>query len=424
MTSNVSNERVGFAVNFYCGIVFNPRIGSWWDWKMFLYIAGAVMLQTMLLAAVVTQYAVYGVVGSSLAVYCALFTAFVVDYMYHEHVHLYTYDLFAERVGFKLTWGCLCFYPFFYSLGVWSHVGAIELATDSWLECYAFDLAGALFFVLGWALSRGANMQKYHFKLDPKAHFLGIAPVTMLGLVGPLAPRQLPRRDTHGGRHRALWQHAFGTLRGALISIEHALMGTHSMMHAFGRFDAYAAQEVAAMDVSGVLRGAAAASRDRGQQVVRAQVRPHRMAHVCTTRSVSYHTVHLLEPRVCSSRVFSIVLALSLARSVSDVAIARGVSHQATRERTLEWRLYETIESVVLPLLLEVLEVLVVLVAGAARAVGTGARLRRGPLSIFSSGPRYGSCCSTLTRRLCSLDFSCSCRCSAEIKYRLRCRGR
>jgi len=178
MTSNVSNERVGFAVNFYCGIVFNPRIGSWWDWKMFLYIAGAVMLQTMLLAAVVTQYAVYGVVGSSLVVYCALFTAFVVDYMYHEHVHLYTYDLFAERVGFKLTWGCLCFYPFFYSLGVWSHVGAIELATDSWLECYAFDLAGALFFVLGWALSRGANMQKYHFKLDPKAHFLGIAPVT------------------------------------------------------------------------------------------------------------------------------------------------------------------------------------------------------------------------------------------------------
>ena len=84
------------------------------------------------------------------------------------------------------------------------------------------------------------------------------------------------------------------------------------MMHAFGRYDAYAAQEVAAMDVSGVLRGAAAASRDRGQQVVRAQVRPHRMAHVCTTCSVSYHTVHLLEPRVCSSRVFSIVLARSL----------------------------------------------------------------------------------------------------------------
>ena len=44
---------------------------------------------------------------------------FVVEYLYHEHVHLYTYDLFAEKLGFKLIWGCLCFYPFFYPIGVW-----------------------------------------------------------------------------------------------------------------------------------------------------------------------------------------------------------------------------------------------------------------------------------------------------------------
>ncbi len=32
---------------------------------------------------------------------------FCVEYLMHEHVHLFTYDLFAERTGFKLTWGCL-----------------------------------------------------------------------------------------------------------------------------------------------------------------------------------------------------------------------------------------------------------------------------------------------------------------------------
>ena len=34
-------------------------------------------------------------------------------------VHLYTYDLFAERTGFKLFWGCTVFYPFFYCIGMW-----------------------------------------------------------------------------------------------------------------------------------------------------------------------------------------------------------------------------------------------------------------------------------------------------------------
>ena len=33
--------------------------------------------------------------------YTALMTWFVVDYLYNEHVHLYTFDFFAERVRSK-----------------------------------------------------------------------------------------------------------------------------------------------------------------------------------------------------------------------------------------------------------------------------------------------------------------------------------
>jgi hypothetical protein len=47
-----------------------------------------------------------------------LSASFVVEYLFCEDVHTFTYDLFAEKMGFKLAWGCLCFYPFFYPVGV------------------------------------------------------------------------------------------------------------------------------------------------------------------------------------------------------------------------------------------------------------------------------------------------------------------
>ena len=54
-------------------------------------------------------------------------------------VHLYTYDLFRERVGGKLTWGCLCFYPWFYPIGVWPLAGLTSGPGESGttLMCYA-----------------------------------------------------------------------------------------------------------------------------------------------------------------------------------------------------------------------------------------------------------------------------------------------
>jgi hypothetical protein len=158
---------------------------------MFLYIAGAVMLQCTIVSAAAAQLEQHQSLSVGMAVYLALFSLFIVDYLYHEHVHLYTYDLFAERVGFKLTWGCLCFYPFFYSIGVWDLVASTASRNASTLHLYqAIDtVSNALavaFFVLGWALSRGANMQKYYFKLDRSATFLGIAPVTADGSNGVL----------------------------------------------------------------------------------------------------------------------------------------------------------------------------------------------------------------------------------------------
>jgi len=95
-----------------------------------------------------------------------------------QHVHLYTYDLFAERVGFKLIWGCLCFYPFFYAIGVWP---ILERGPSDDISLAHAALA-VLCFATGWVLSRGANNQKYYFKISPGKPFLGlIAPRTVPG---------------------------------------------------------------------------------------------------------------------------------------------------------------------------------------------------------------------------------------------------
>jgi steroid 5-alpha reductase family enzyme len=95
-------------------------------------------------------------------------------------VHLYTYDFFAERVGFKLGWGCLVFYPFFYCIGLWATAARPNPHTPRPL----LALAVALFFG-GWMLSRGANLQKYLFKTAPQRRLFGIlAPVAVVGSDG------------------------------------------------------------------------------------------------------------------------------------------------------------------------------------------------------------------------------------------------
>ena len=96
-------------------------------------------------------------------------------------MHLYTYDILAERVGFKLGWGCLVFYPFFYAVGLWALADRPDPHTPApLLVCYA------LLFFAGWGLARGANLQKFQFKRDPTAKAFGL-----------LAPRAISGNGKH-----------------------------------------------------------------------------------------------------------------------------------------------------------------------------------------------------------------------------------
>ena len=161
--------------DIFLGRLENPQFKNGRiDAKMWLYLIGAVMLELNILSFLAHHYAEFGTISPGLLLCASMLTYFIVDYLSFEKVHLYTYDFFAERVGFKLGWGCLAFYPYFYLIAIWATVNLPDPNTTVWLlMCYA------LLFLLGWTLARGANMQKYYFKTDPQKSFLGIKPETV-----------------------------------------------------------------------------------------------------------------------------------------------------------------------------------------------------------------------------------------------------
>lgn len=167
----------GLAADLYLGRLENPQwLGGRLDAKMWLYLVGATMLGLNLCSFAMHQRLAFPEDPSpSVVLYVALFSFFLCEYLFFERVHLYTYDFFAERVGFKLGWGCLLFYPYFYGVGLWN---VADLPSPH--APLALHVAAVICFAGGWSLARGANMQKFAFKRDPKAKFLGVlAPETV-----------------------------------------------------------------------------------------------------------------------------------------------------------------------------------------------------------------------------------------------------
>jgi delta14-sterol reductase len=165
-----------FWSDFYLGRVENLQLLSGRiDVKMWLYLAGATLLELNIVSFAIHHWILYGV-NASPGIYLTtiLITYFLIDYLTFEEVHLYTYDLFAEKVGFKLAWGCLVFYPYFYAVSLWSTVDLPNPHTPTWL----FGIYALIFF-FGWSLSRGANLQKYFFKKNSGKPFLCIVPKTI-----------------------------------------------------------------------------------------------------------------------------------------------------------------------------------------------------------------------------------------------------
>jgi delta14-sterol reductase len=141
------------------------------DAKVWFYLVGAVMLQLNVLSFAAFHIMNVGSINPGFLLGCAMLTWFCFDYLIFERVHLWTYDFIAERVGFKLGFGCLAFYPYFYCVALWFAADLPDPGHPAWLTI----LFGVIF-LCGWVLTRGANLQKYYFKTAPGRNFLWIKP--------------------------------------------------------------------------------------------------------------------------------------------------------------------------------------------------------------------------------------------------------
>ena len=164
-----------FLADFWFGRKKDMQVGDGFiDAKMWFYLIGAVMLQLNVLSFGAYHIINVRQINPGFILGCAMSTWFCFDYLTFEKIHLWTYDFIAERVGFKLGFGCLAFYPYFYAVSLWFTAHLPNPLHPTWLTI----MFGALF-LIGWTFTRGANMQKYYFKISPERSFLWMKPETL-----------------------------------------------------------------------------------------------------------------------------------------------------------------------------------------------------------------------------------------------------
>ena len=144
------------------------------DVKMYFYVVGGTMLSLNALSGAAYHYDRFGDdANPGVFLYAGFFTFYILDYFIFERVQLYTYDLIHERLGFMLFWGGLVVYGWLFILPLWGMAAYPDPGfSTGWT--YVWLIGTAVLFLLGWSISRGANLQKYTFKRWPNRKFLGL----------------------------------------------------------------------------------------------------------------------------------------------------------------------------------------------------------------------------------------------------------
>ncbi len=164
-------------VDFYQGRVqeirfFNDRL----DLKMTFYVVGGTMLGINAMSGAAWHYEQFSPtneVNIGVFLYAAIFTFYVFDYMVFERVQLYTFDLIHERMGFKMFWGDTIVYGWLFIVPLYGMAAQPDPGfATGW--SYLWIIGASALFLVGWSISRGANLQKYTFKRWPERKFLGI----------------------------------------------------------------------------------------------------------------------------------------------------------------------------------------------------------------------------------------------------------
>jgi protein-S-isoprenylcysteine O-methyltransferase Ste14 len=155
---------------YFVGAALNPRSGKL-DWKFFCESRPGMILWVLLnLSFAATQQAKFGAISNGMWLVCAFQLLYVADYFVNEDAILTTWDIRHEPFGFMLCWGSLVWVPFTFSLqGLYLSEHPHALSTPGAIVLVCFNL-------LGYAIFRGANLQKHKFRKLPETRIWGRAP--------------------------------------------------------------------------------------------------------------------------------------------------------------------------------------------------------------------------------------------------------
>ncbi len=144
--------------DFFMGVEFNPRIGSF-DFKLFFNGRPGIIAWTLInFSFAAKQYMTLGYVTNSMVLVNVLQAIYVLDFFWYETWYLKTIDICHDHFGWMLAWGDSVWLPYMYTLqGLYLVYYPVELST-------AYALLVLTLGLTGYVIFRTANNQKDRFR--------------------------------------------------------------------------------------------------------------------------------------------------------------------------------------------------------------------------------------------------------------------
>ncbi|XP_016776976.1 7-dehydrocholesterol reductase isoform X2 [Pan paniscus] len=106
-----------FFYNYMMGIEFNPRIGKWFDFKLFFNGRPGIVAWTLInLSFAAKQRELHGHVTNAMVLVNVLQAIYVIDFFWNETWYLKTIDICHDHFGWYLGWGDCVWLPYLYTL--------------------------------------------------------------------------------------------------------------------------------------------------------------------------------------------------------------------------------------------------------------------------------------------------------------------
>ncbi|XP_061435147.1 7-dehydrocholesterol reductase isoform X1 [Lethenteron reissneri] len=145
--------------DFMMGIELNPRIGRWFDLKLFFNGRPGIVAWTLInLSFAAKQQQLHGHVTNSMVLVNVLQAIYVLDFFWNEAWYLKTIDICHDHFGWYLGWGDCVWLPYLYTLqGLYLVYNPVRLSTPAAVGVLLLGLSGYFVF-------RVSNHQKDLFR--------------------------------------------------------------------------------------------------------------------------------------------------------------------------------------------------------------------------------------------------------------------